>query len=67
MGCAPTPIVALRRVSSVLYEKSCYVKIAGVGKDLIQEAIDVNFTAPRAARDEVLANLRLGPYDCCRE
>ena len=51
MRCAPTPIVALRRVSSVLYEKSCYVKIVGVGKDLIQEAIDVNFSAPRAARE----------------
>ena len=42
MGCAPTPIAAAhRRVSSVLYEKSCYLKIAGAGKDLIQEAIDV--------------------------
>ena len=38
----------------MLYEKSCYVK-AGAFKDLIQEVIDVRYTAPRAARDKVLA------------
>ena len=52
MLCAPIRIylVSHRRVGSMLYEKSCYVKITGAVKDLITEAIDVGFTAPRAAR-----------------
>ncbi len=46
----------------MLYEKSCNVlNMAWTFKDLFQEVIEVKFTAPRAARDKILAHLRLAP------